>query len=41
MGLLPKLLCGGLMLGGGVLFAATLRARLRTLPYDPYTEVQR
>jgi anti-sigma factor RsiW len=29
--------------GGGVvlLFLATLRARLRTLPFDPYTEIER
>lgn len=31
------LACGGALL----LFLVTLRARLRTLPYDPYTEIER
>jgi len=31
----------GLGLGALCLFLTTLRARLRTLPYDPYTKVQR
>jgi len=39
--LTPKLLIGGALLGASLLFLATLRARLRTLPYDPYTEVER
>jgi len=39
--LVPKLLIGGAMLGAASLFLATLRARLRTLSYDPYTEVER
>ena len=41
LGLVPKILVflvlGGLLL----LFLVVLRNRLRTLPYDPYTEVQR
>jgi len=41
MPLLPKLALGGLLLGGLLLTAAALRGRLRTRPYDPYTEVQR
>jgi anti-sigma factor RsiW len=36
-----KLLFAALLLGGALLFAATLRARLRTLPLDPYRKVQR
>jgi anti-sigma factor RsiW len=36
-----KLLLGALLAGGALLLAATLRARLRTLPHDPYTEVER
>jgi anti-sigma factor RsiW len=32
---------GALLLGLVLLFLLTLRARLRTLPYDPYTEVRR
>ena len=39
--LLPKILLF-LILGGFVLlFLVVLRARLRTIPYDPYTEVKR
>jgi len=41
MPLLPKLALGGLVLGIVLLFAAAIRARLRTRAYDPYTEVQR
>jgi anti-sigma factor RsiW len=41
MPLLPKLALGGLVLGIALLFAAAIRARLRTHAYDPYTEVQR
>jgi len=37
----PKLLLGALCLGALLLFLATLRARLRTLPFDPYTEIER
>ncbi len=37
----PKLALGGLLLGGLLLVAGAVRARLRTRPYDPYTEVQR
>lgn len=34
--------CLGLLLGGlGLMFILMLRARLRTLPYDPYTDVER
>ena len=36
-----KLLFSALLLGGALLFGATLRARLRTLPLDPYRKVQR
>ena len=39
--LVPKLLIGMTIGGFAVLFLVILRARLRTLPYDPYTEVQR
>ena len=35
--ILLALLCGGALL----LFLVTLRGRLRTLPYDPYTEIER
>ncbi|NOT29880.1 MAG: hypothetical protein HOP15_05455 [Planctomycetes bacterium] len=36
-----KLLVPALLLGGALLLGATLRARLRTLPLDPYRKVQR
>jgi anti-sigma factor RsiW len=36
-----KLVCGALIAGAALLLLATLRARLRTLPYDPYTDVRR
>ena len=36
-----KALSGAFLLGVILLFLYTLRNRLRTLPYDPYTEVQR
>ena len=36
-----KLSLAALLVGGGVLLGATLRARLRTLPLDPYRKVQR
>jgi anti-sigma factor RsiW len=39
--LVPKLALAGLLLGLVLLAAAALRARLRTRPLDPYTEVQR
>lgn len=38
---LPRFLLLTLVLGAVLLFLATLRARLRTLPYDPYVEVER
>jgi len=38
---LPKVLCLSLIGGGGLLLLTTLRARLRVLPYDPYTKVNR
>lgn len=41
LALLPKLLALLAVGGLAVLFLVTLRARMRTLPYDPYTEVQR
>ena len=39
--LVPKLACLGVVAGVLLLFLATLRARLRTLPFDPYVEVER
>lgn len=36
-----KVLLSLLILGALTLFLVVLRGRLRTLPYDPYTEVQR
>ena len=36
-----RLLLGALLLGSVLLFLATLRARLRTLPYDPYRDLER
>jgi anti-sigma factor RsiW len=36
-----KLLVAATILGGALLLGATLRARLRTLPLDPYRKVQR
>ena len=41
LGLLPKLFLGLACAGLLLLFLLTLRARLRTLPYDPYTQVKR
>lgn len=38
---LPKVLCLSLVGGGLLLLLTTLRARLRVLPYDPYTKVNR
>ena len=38
---IPKILLAGLCGGALVLFLVTLRGRLRTLPYDPYTEIER
>ena len=38
---LPKILLFLGVAGFVLLFVLTLRARLRTLPYDPYTEIQR
>ena len=37
----PKALSFALLIGVVLLFLLTLRNRLRTLPYDPYTEVER
>ncbi len=39
--LLAKLAGAAGLIGVLILFLVTLRARLRTLPYDPYTEVER
>jgi anti-sigma factor RsiW len=39
--LVLKLLLGAVTLGLTALFLTVLRARLRTLPFDPYTEVRR
>jgi anti-sigma factor RsiW len=36
-----RLALGAALLGLAVLVALTLRARLRTLPYDPYRDIQR
>lgn len=41
LGLFEKALIAGLLIGFVLLFLCTLRARLRTLPYDPYTKVER
>jgi hypothetical protein len=41
LSLVPKLLIGMIVGGFALLFLVILRARLRTLPYDPYTEVKR
>lgn len=41
MDVAAKLILSALLLAVLVLFLMTLRARLRTLPFDPYTEVQR
>lgn len=38
---LPKFLCLAVVLGVLLLFFLTLRGRLKTLPYDPYVEVER
>jgi anti-sigma factor RsiW len=40
-GLLFKLIFGTLLIGGLMMLLATIRARLRTIPYDPYTEIKR
>lgn len=37
----PKACLVGLVVGLALLFLAVLRARLRLLPHDPYTEVRR
>ena len=39
--LVPKVLLAALCAGALILFLVTLRGRLRTLPYDPYTEIER
>lgn len=39
--LLGKVCVSGLILGAVLLLGATVRARLRTLPFDPYTEIKR
>ena len=39
--LLGKACLGGLILGTFLLLGATIRARLRTRPLDPYTEIKR
>jgi hypothetical protein len=41
MELLPKIFLGALLAGSALLLAVVVRARLRTLPYDPYTEIER
>jgi hypothetical protein len=41
MELLPKLALAGLLGGATLLLLLVLRARLRTLPYDPYTDIER
>ena len=37
----PKALLAALCAGALILFLVTVRGRLRTLPYDPYTEIER
>jgi len=39
--LLSKVFLGGLCGGALLLLCVTVRARLRTLPFDPYTEIKR
>lgn len=39
--LVPKILLSCVLGGLAIAFLLTLRARLRTLPHDPYTEVKR
>lgn len=39
--LFTKGVLSSLIVGALILFANTLQNRLRTLPYDPYTEIQR
>ena len=41
MPVLPKALVATLLAGSLVLFLSTVRARMRTLPYDPYRSIQR
>ncbi len=41
LGATPKALLGMLCAGALILFLGTLRGRLRTLPFDPYTEIER
>ncbi|HTF90367.1 MAG TPA: hypothetical protein VK843_18265 [Planctomycetota bacterium] len=41
MPMVPKTLLAALCAGGLILFLVTLRGRLRTLPFDPYTEIER
>jgi anti-sigma factor RsiW len=41
LGLIPKLAIAAAVGGFGLLLGMTLRARLKTLPHDPYTEVKR
>ena len=41
LGPVPKLGLAALLMGSLTAFGVILRARLRTLPYDPYTEVKR
>ena len=41
MPLLPKCLVAAMIAGFLVLFLTTARARMRTLPYDPYRSIER
>jgi hypothetical protein len=41
MELVPKLLAGALLSGAALTFLLVLRARIRTLPYDPYRAIKR
>ena len=41
LSLLPKLLALALVSGLAILLVLTLRARARTRPFDPYTEIKR
>ena len=41
MPVVPKALVAALIAGFLVLFLTTVRARMRTLPYDPYRSIER
>ena len=41
MDLFPKLLSAALLFGAALTFLLVLRARIRTIPYDPYRSIKR